>query len=1358
MMRNTSTSRFRTVLGLSAIVGILGLLGVGLAAGTVRPAFGAGPVVKRLAGPDRYKTAVAASVEGWASSQYVVIATGESFPDALVGAPLAHAHGAPLLLVPRGSLPASVSAEITRLSATKAIILGGTGAVGTAVENSLRTMLQSANVERIAGSSRYDTARLIAMRLRDRYASGPGLGGRVVVATGATFPDAMAAAPFAAYKRYPILLTAAAAIPLETRNALSSLGATSTIVVGGTGAVSAGAMEYLAATGRHPERISGGSRYDTAARIASYAAANGCSFGTVVLATGVNFPDALVGGPLAARSAGVTLLTAGAGLSVDPENQVLEHASEIAEIDILGGTGVVGSAAEDRAKAILAASPPAWAPRRLVSKAGDYYVRQLATELGADGTLHVLYQEGARVWYRRFDAKGNTVVSPVPVPVDPFQSGGVAESYPELAVAPDGQVTVFWSNPSSSPSRDGVFALQFDAGGRPLRGPVRVGSRYVRFLSATCDASGDIHLVGRGSFGPSGYARLRPDLSPRLGWPGIGSSGRTRLPVVAARPSGIAEVVWYDARDLPPSPASRYQLYHSRVAWSGGGLLPPGGGSIDQARLTNLTGGFYEQDIAGSNFSGWSFPPGMSIGSNGSVHIGWINGKEDIWYARLDAAGQPSIAATKVVDVPAFSSDMLPMVDTAARTDGGADIVYAYNDAIAGVRLAYLKVAPDGRPVGTGSRIPVLLARPWWFGLERNGSSLQLVYTETVGGAYQKVYYTDTLRDAAAYDTSRCDLVIDDAHSVNWRKPKEGQTVTMTVQVANHGWIASPPSAAVFSYGGKSFATITVPPLAVDAVAPVTAAWTVPGTFTADPATITVSVDTSGVVTECSEANNSIEHPVPVRLRPKDVTVFFGAYDETFDETHENGWDRVDRIRATLTGTSTEAPFGSYSQTIDVTGSVGAGAFQHVPPGNYSMSYVVTGCASPYSPIAVTVSRVTTDPYTIDITPNWGYVQCWSNTWGTLGGKVWDDNGTPGNTADDSPVTLANVRVLENGRVATTTAGGTFALPKMAAGTYHLYVTADGFARQRDVPVTVTVGGNSDVQLRMGHTTKAYVDVSAVSSYGTPVATATVAVHDASHAAQQTKTTDDDGWVSFEVPGGVPFHLNAQKTYYKPAESTATSLVAGREYLIGIELPVNTSMLTRSGSPWVNYNTFSEFFDILGNKSLTSYRNFRMRCDVDYVTELGQARVLSVHSYAKGLAFLIEGLTVPMEYEVAGIPIPIGDAEVEIQTKDRSNVWIRHVKLIDTADGTVKFDSGDISDPVRTADDPAGIAGVHFDPDKYVNWSTVEMWTWVTVEKVDTVTGEWETSPLGGRGSNSAVVVYTPSTKAQRVEPWLFDP
>ena len=63
----------------------------------------------------------------------------------------------------------------------------------------------------------------------------------------------------------------------DTREALSSLGATSSIVVGGTGAVSDAVKNRLPSA----ERIAGANRYDTAAKVAEYAAARGCTFGTV---------------------------------------------------------------------------------------------------------------------------------------------------------------------------------------------------------------------------------------------------------------------------------------------------------------------------------------------------------------------------------------------------------------------------------------------------------------------------------------------------------------------------------------------------------------------------------------------------------------------------------------------------------------------------------------------------------------------------------------------------------------------------------------------------------------------------------------------------------------------------------------------------------------------------------------------------------------------------------------------------------------------------------------------------------------------------------------------------------------------
>ena len=134
------------------------------------------------------------------------------------------------------------------------------------------------------------------------------------------------------------------------------------------------------------------------------------------------------------------------------------------------------------------------------------------------------------------------------------------------------------------------------------------------------------------------------------GSPDIARAYGTRLPVVTARPTGIAEIVWYDARDFPSY--GHYELYHSRLAWSGGDVLPPGGGSIDQAKLTTVAAGFYEAETPGSNFSGWSFPPGASLGADGLAHVGWIDGKSDIWYTRLDASGLATVPATRLVDYP----------------------------------------------------------------------------------------------------------------------------------------------------------------------------------------------------------------------------------------------------------------------------------------------------------------------------------------------------------------------------------------------------------------------------------------------------------------------------------------------------------------------------------------------------------------------------------------------------------------------------------------------------------------------------------------------------------------------------------
>ena len=109
------------------------------------------------------------------------------------------AVGGPLLLTHPGSLREEVRAEISRLGATKAYVLGGTGAVSSAVEEELVSMLGRGGVVRLGGTDRYVTARLIADEVI--RVLGGAYSGDALVATGSNFPDAAAGAAVAAALR-----------------------------------------------------------------------------------------------------------------------------------------------------------------------------------------------------------------------------------------------------------------------------------------------------------------------------------------------------------------------------------------------------------------------------------------------------------------------------------------------------------------------------------------------------------------------------------------------------------------------------------------------------------------------------------------------------------------------------------------------------------------------------------------------------------------------------------------------------------------------------------------------------------------------------------------------------------------------------------------------------------------------------------------------------------------------------------------------------------------------------------------------------------------------------------------------------
>jgi len=295
-------------------------------------------------GATRIDTAIEAAVTAFPKgADTVVIATAYNWPDALGGAALAGAYDGPILLTTPSDLPATVSSAITDLGATKAVILGGTAAVNTAVETELKTLLGTANVDRVSGSDRYKTAEAIAAETVGIL--GSEYDGMALVSTGANFPDALAASPLAAYKSWPIyLVDKTKPLQTTTRQAMQAAGVTDLAILGGTAVVPTGIEDSLKSyfgTAR-VARLAGSTRYETGCIVADYGVTHaGLYWNGVAIATGQNFPDALAGGVLQGRDGSVMLLTPSASLDPFVTAKLEAKKSQIEEVKYLGGLNAV---------------------------------------------------------------------------------------------------------------------------------------------------------------------------------------------------------------------------------------------------------------------------------------------------------------------------------------------------------------------------------------------------------------------------------------------------------------------------------------------------------------------------------------------------------------------------------------------------------------------------------------------------------------------------------------------------------------------------------------------------------------------------------------------------------------------------------------------------------------------------------------------------------------------------------------------------------------------------------------------------------------------------------------------------------
>ena len=247
--------------------------------------------VTRAAGANRVDTSLQA-LSQVKNHDTVVLATGSSFPDALVGGALAGAMKAGVVLTTNDTLEPAIVKQL-QAQGTKTIqIVGGYGAISAAKEAALKAA--GFQVTRLAGSDRYETAKMVKAATR----SALGLKGNAKAkvscnATGSNFPDALACASAAS-------LTGGVVDLVKPGSAVTADASAETTICAGGAA--------CAAAGHGVNKVVGSDRYETAYKIAELTPATG----KVVVSNASNAAaDALVAGALSASTNARLILSDG---------------------------------------------------------------------------------------------------------------------------------------------------------------------------------------------------------------------------------------------------------------------------------------------------------------------------------------------------------------------------------------------------------------------------------------------------------------------------------------------------------------------------------------------------------------------------------------------------------------------------------------------------------------------------------------------------------------------------------------------------------------------------------------------------------------------------------------------------------------------------------------------------------------------------------------------------------------------------------------------------------------------------------------------------------------------------------------
>ena len=294
----------------------------------------------RLAGGTRYETAGLLFDQGnWQKGGSIVLASGANYPDALAASALAGDLNAPIMLTDPNGLSSETEQRILNLKPSRIYIVGGKAAISVNVERRVAQLAGSgANIQRIAGDTRYDTSLKVVSSLSNPSDT-------VIVTTGTNYADALSISPYAFATGSPVALcNPSSGLSNSALKVIKIAGYKKAVIVGGTSAVPASVASQLKASGIGGiTRLSGDTRYTTSAKIAEFELKSNVGFTMdgAYLATGQNFPDALAAGAVSGKRLTPLLL-------VDPgahqaSNFLSKYKGQVSRVTFVGGTSAIGN-------------------------------------------------------------------------------------------------------------------------------------------------------------------------------------------------------------------------------------------------------------------------------------------------------------------------------------------------------------------------------------------------------------------------------------------------------------------------------------------------------------------------------------------------------------------------------------------------------------------------------------------------------------------------------------------------------------------------------------------------------------------------------------------------------------------------------------------------------------------------------------------------------------------------------------------------------------------------------------------------------------------------------------------------------